>query len=459
MRCGRAPVVALALRVLGAAVLPLFAGCLRQSPVTGGVPSVAAASSWAAAPPAVAVTALMATGPQVTAPTSRSRIALGRALFFDPGLSEPPGTSCASCHAPERAFSGNHGSSIGVARGSRSHHFARRSTPSLLYLKYVPRFHFYASDDAIQPSPFGGFFWDGRADSIVEVVREPLLDPNEMNNRDVSQIVRKIASSRYVADFRREFGDVFGDPQATVTALGRAVEAFLTSDEMAPFSSRYDAYVRGEAKLTALEARGLKLFKDPDKGNCVSCHRFYDTSKNPERSLFTDFGYDAVAAPRNWQIPANADPQHFDLGLCDRRDDRTPSNDETWCASFRTPSLRSVAVRESFMHNGVFTSLRDAVAFYATRATNPMHWYESGVKFEDALSARSRSVSGKVRTSRPPRSSSRPLDQCGQPFPLRSAYTPGAARALKYLQHHLAAWAARAGEQLVGPASLLQWHH
>jgi cytochrome c peroxidase len=54
-----------------------------------------------------------------------------------------------------------------------------------------------------------------------------------------------------------------------------------------------------------------------------------------------------------------------------------------WCASFRTPSLRNVAVRQSFMHNGAFKSLRDAVAFYATRATDPMHWYRSDVQFED----------------------------------------------------------------------------
>jgi cytochrome c peroxidase len=318
-----------------------------------------------------------------SAPTSRSRIALGKAIFFDPRLSEPPGTSCASCHEPGRAFSGNHGSPIGVAQGSRPGHFARRNAPSLLYLRYVPRFHFHADDEAIQPSPFGGFFWDGRADSIAELVREPLLNPDEMNNRDLTQIAGKIASGGYAADFRREFGDVFGNPRATVTALGRAVEAFLISNEMAPFSSKYDAYVGGKAKLTALEARGLELFKDPDKGNCVSCHRFYDTSRNPERSLFTDFGYDAVAVPRNGKIPANADPLHFDLGLCERRDDRTPSNDETWCGSFRTPSLRNVAVRESFMHNGVFKNLRDAVAFYATRATNPMRWYESGAKFDD----------------------------------------------------------------------------
>ena len=332
---------------------------------------------------AIALVPWIAGASQASTPANRSRIALGRAIFFDAALSEPPGTSCASCHAPARAFSGNHGSSVGVPQGSRPKHFARRSAPSLLYLKYVPRFYFYKSDDDIQPSPFGGFFWDGRANSIAELVKQPLLNPDEMNNRDLTQIAHKIASAKYAADFRREFGDVFGNPSDTVTALGEAIEAFLTSDEMAPFSSKYDAYVRGETKLTELEARGLKLFKDPDKGNCISCHRFYDTSRNPARSLFTDFGYDAVAVPRNLKIPANRDAGYFDLGLCERKEEATPSNDEIWCVSFRTPSLRNVAVRESFMHNGMFKKLRDAVSFYATRATNPMRWYRSGVKFDD----------------------------------------------------------------------------
>jgi cytochrome c peroxidase len=247
----------------------------------------------------------------------------------------------------------------------------------------VPRFHLHQDDDALQPSPVGGFFWDGRADSIAELVRQPLLNPDEMNNRDAEQIAGKVARGSYAADFRREFSESGDDPEAMLAAVGQALEAFLMSAEMAPFSSKYDAFVRGETRLTALEARGLKLFKDPDKGNCISCHRIYDTSRNPERSLFTDFGYDAVAVPRNRQIPANADSTHFDLGLCERQDVPAPTTEDVWCVNFRTPSLRNVAVRESFMHNGVFPRLRDAVAFYATRATNPMRWYKSGVKFED----------------------------------------------------------------------------
>ena len=161
------------LSLLCAAALPL---CFSQSKVVGDAASHGE-------PP----------GPR--SPVSPSRIALGRAIFFDPRLSEPAGTSCASCHAPESAFASNNGSSIGVPRGSRPGHFAKRSAPSLLYLRYVPNFHFYQEDEAPQSAPYGGFFWDGRADSIVEVVKFPLLDPNEMNNRDLSQIGDKIATA------------------------------------------------------------------------------------------------------------------------------------------------------------------------------------------------------------------------------------------------------------------------
>ena len=83
--------------------------------------------------------------------TLAARIAAGRQIFFDGALSEPPGTSCASCHDPAHGYAGNHGSTIGVARGSRPDHFARRNTPSVLYLEFVRRFHFHWEEDAALP--------------------------------------------------------------------------------------------------------------------------------------------------------------------------------------------------------------------------------------------------------------------------------------------------------------------
>src|SRR5262249_45448653 len=138
-----------------------------------------------------------------------------------------------------------------------------------------------------------------------------------------------------------------------------------------------------KAVFTPAEERGLKLFKNPDKGNCASCHLLTVTSPTPERSMFTDYGYDAVAVPRNRKVNSTRQAGAVDLGVCERKGKGLPSSDEKWCSSFRTPSLRNVAVREAFMHNGAFTTLREAVSFYATRATDPMRWYKSKIKFDD----------------------------------------------------------------------------
>jgi len=319
-------------------------------------------------------------------PTPAVLAELGRAIFFDTNLSEPRGTSCASCHDPERAFSGGNHSTIGLPRGSRPRHFARRTSRSLLYLRYVPTFRFAPEGDGDdhQAAPFGGFFWDGRADSIRTLTRQPLLNPDEMNNRDGHALALKISSAPYASDFQRAFGGIFADADATLAAVGRAVEAFLTGAEMAPFTSKFDDVARGRAQLTPQEQTGMRLFEDPRKGACASCHQLADTRGDPARSLFTDYGYDAVGAPRNPRAPSHAKPDiKPDLGLCERTDSTTPTREPGYCINFRTPSLRNVAVRDSFMHNGTFTNLRDVVAFYATRDTSPRRWYPSGVKFDD----------------------------------------------------------------------------
>ncbi len=330
-------------------------------------PAASAAPTASAAPP----------------PAGSARASLGRAIFFDTNLSEPPGTSCASCHDPARGFAGNNGSRLGVALGSRPDHFAKRNTPSVLYLRFVRKFHLHWEEDAPLVDAYGGFFWDGRTDSLVDLAKQPLLNPDEMNGGSARRLAGVMASSAYAADFRREFGSALDDPDAALGALGQAVDAFLSSPEMSPFSSKYDDYVRGTVQLTALEARGLKLFKDSAKGGCSACHKLNDRSTDPSASLFTDYGFDAVGVPRNRALPAARDPNYFDLGLCERAGAEYEAKTEEFCGRFRTPSLRNVAVRRRFMHNGVFSTLRDVVAFYATRSTNPGRWYKSKIVFDD----------------------------------------------------------------------------
>ncbi|MGO4576526.1 cytochrome-c peroxidase [Cupriavidus sp. 2TAF22] len=353
------------------------------------------------APPATVVDTIGNGTPKVSAkvdPTAAvfrpdpALAALGKRIFFDTRLSEPRGMSCAGCHDPARAFAptlspaalaGPH-----VPQGSRPGHFSLRNAPSLLYVRYIPRRHFYQDDDAPYASPFGGLFADGRADTLAEQVRGPLLDPGEMNNGSPASLLRKVKGTELAPALAARFGAAAQrDPGQMMVALGRALEAYLQSDEMAPFSSRFDDYLRRRTPLSPQETRGLALFKNPDKGNCMSCHTLADTASRPERSLFTDFGYDAIAVPRNRALPANRDPGHFDNGLCDTARRLRWPEPEQWCGYLRTPGLRNVAVRQSFMHNGVFTTLRDAVAFYNTRSTDPGKWYRGGKPFDDVPAA------------------------------------------------------------------------
>jgi cytochrome c peroxidase len=93
------------------------------------------------------------------------------------------------------------------------------------------------------------------------------------------------------------------------------------------------------------------------------------------------------------RIPKNADPAFVDLGLCERvpvagvklpmAATKPTVTDPAACGLFKTPTLRNITITAPYMHNGLFDNLRDAVAFYATRDTNPERWFPAGKKFND----------------------------------------------------------------------------
>jgi cytochrome c peroxidase len=323
-------------------------------------------------------------------PSAAALRALGRALFFDASLSASGKTACATCHDPAHAFASANGSS--VQRGGVGNRRAGvRAVPSLTYTQNIPPFteHFFDSgeDDGVDQGPAGGRDWDGRAQSAHEQARVPLFSPYEMADSGPESVIQKVRGAPYAAQFRAAFGDgALADPARAFKGVLLALESFeQTPEAFYPYSSKYDAYLRSEAALSAGEARGLAAFNDPAKGNCARCHP--SAIREGAFPQFTDFGYAALGAPRNAAIPANADPRHYDLGLCGPL--RTDLKDvKAYCGLFRTPSLRNVALKRSYFHNGVFHRLADVVRFYAERDTAPQHWYPpsagGGVaKFDD----------------------------------------------------------------------------
>jgi cytochrome c peroxidase len=305
-------------------------------------------------------------------------IEAGRQLFFDVRLSEPPGTACASCHDPAKAFSGDNGSGKAVPRGSRADMLGKRNAPTLMYLASSPGPGSLQKDGKAVPS--GGFFWDGRAITLADQAHGPLFSPHEMNNRDAAQLAAKVAASDAAPWLRRAFGDdVLAAPDRIVAAVAAALAAFEQSGTFAPFSSKFDAVLRGQARFGEQEDRGLGLFTIAQKGNCAACHTLKPDSRDPRDSLFTDFGFHALGVPRNTDV---AQPGVMDLGYCDALPAESPERSR-WCGWFKTPTLRNVALTSPYMHNGRFATLREAVAFYATRDTHPERWYPNGEKFDD----------------------------------------------------------------------------
>lgn len=305
---------------------------------------------------------------------------VGRRIFFDTSLSASGQMACSTCHDPAHAHAQSNALAV-QSGGANLDVPGFRSVPSLRYMT-LDAFFFDS-----EGTPTAGFNRDGRSKSLLDQAQRPFLAAHEMANGDAATVAAKLEAADYADDMRALFGrTLFEDPDAAFLAARFALEAYEESaPEFHPFDSKYDYFLAGKLMLSDAELRGFALFNRPDKGNCAGCHpslRGADGSP----PLFTDYTYDNLGVPRNEEIPANADPDYFDLGLCGP--ERTDLADQTaLCGAFKVPTLRNVATRQVFFHNGEFKTLRDALHFYVRRDTNPDEFYpvdgSAVAKFDD----------------------------------------------------------------------------
>jgi cytochrome c peroxidase len=337
-----------------------------------------------------------APAPTVTASFSASA-ALGEKIYNDVSLSASGRQSCATCHSPDNAHGPTNDFAVQLG-GPNGDVPGFRASPSLRYMQQTPAFHFEADG-----TPVGGFDRDGRAGTLQEQAERPFLAAHEMANASKADVVARLQRASYAAQFRATFGDkIFDNVDQALSRAQFALQQFENEDpRFHPFDSKYDQFLAGKAKLSDAELRGLALFNDPTKGNCAACHPSA-RGANGSAPLFTDFSYDNLGVPRNARIPATQDAAYFDLGLCGPdRTDLTARAD--LCGAFKVPTLRNVATRKAFFHNGAFTNLTDVVRFYVTRDTNPERWYPVNAdgtvdKFNDLPPA----MRGNVNTAEAP---------------------------------------------------------
>jgi cytochrome c peroxidase len=328
----------------------------------------------------------------------------GEALFHDKSLSVSGKQSCATCHVASRAFTADPATDQGLPvplGGPNMDIPGFRNTPSLMYVSLTPAFFLDGG------TPTGGFFRDGRASSLDQQAQLPFIAPFEMANQDAAEVVGRLKNSPdTVQAFIAAYGaQALNDPQVALADIGLAVSAYETEDpDFHPFTSKFDYWQQGRARLTALEQQGLALFNNPGKGNCTACHPSQRQGYS-EHPLFTDFTYDNIGVPRNWNIPANAvtpvspssgvslasfmpsgpsnvpsdaEYAYYDMGLCGPF--QTAAGDPnprpsffaitTLCGLFKVPSLRNVAVTPPYFHNGMFATLHQVVEWYVARDIN-----------------------------------------------------------------------------------------
>jgi cytochrome c peroxidase len=332
---------------------------------------------------------------------------LGRQIFYDTSLSSSGHLSCASCHSPQHAYGPPNEGPVMLGGPSLSRQGAR-AVPSLTYLERQPNFSIgpdsaenenvnlaqmaalgqqatrvqktatQTARTAANIVPQGGLFWDGRADTLQSQAMAPLLDPREMDGGSVEIVATKLQHTSYAARFTELFGPaIFESPRMVVAEAMFAVARFQIEDRsFHPYTSKFDYWLEGKARLSVAELRGYKLFNDPKKANCGGCH-LDQPSRDGLPPLFTDHQYEALGVPRNPVLSDNKDPSHFDLGICGpaRRD---MAAQKQYCGMFLTPTLRNTATRHAFFHNGAFHTLQQVLDFYNFRDTDPQKVYPSG---------------------------------------------------------------------------------
>ncbi len=293
---------------------------------------------------------------------------LGKLLFFEKSLSTPVGQDCSDCHKPEFAFA-DPDTGLPVSKGAVEGRYGNRNDMPAAYSAYVPPLH----KDTVEDIWVGGLFWDGRANSLEEQAMGPPLNPLEMANLDTISIRDKLKVLEYADKFIEIYGtDAFDDPSTAFSYMADALAAYERSAELNRFDSKYDYFLKGEAELTAQEIRGMGLFVAEQKGNCAACHPS-TPSEDGTPPLFTDFTYDNLGAPKNpenpfYTISPELNPDGFsyvDLGLAVTVEDPAENG------KFRVPTLRNAALTPPYLHNGVFKTLYQVVAFYNTRDVAP----------------------------------------------------------------------------------------
>lgn len=241
------------------------------------------------------------------------RVALGKALFFDPRLSGNGAISCASCHNPSLGWSDGLKTGIGFQGTVLS-----RATPTVVNVAYNTQ-----------------LMWDGRHRTLEEQALGPMRATDEMNTDFPAMLDRLRALEGYVQMFEAAYPGQGITEETIAKALAAFQRTVVTRD------SAFDRWLAGDAAaLTPAQWRGFQVFLDPARGNCAACHGAPN---------FTDNGF------HNIGLRTEGKP---DLGRFNVR------KVASMRGAFKTPTLRDIELTAPYFRDGSAATLRDVVEHY-----------------------------------------------------------------------------------------------
>jgi cytochrome c peroxidase len=267
-------------------------------------------------------------------PMTKSKIELGKQLFFDPRLSKDGTVSCNSCHNLMASGTDNRPVSVGVDAQKGG-----RSAPTVWNAAFLTT-----------------QFWDGRAATLEDQAKGPILNPIEMGMPDPKTVVERIKNvPGYVSQFKEVFGDK--DP-VTYDNIAKAIAAFERT--LITPNSPFDRYVKGDQKALSKSAkRGMELVKSE---GCTSCHTGPNFSGPASLSMGEGFfqkfpTFTGSKYEKKYNLMS-------DTGLASVT--KKDGDKHMW----RVPTWRNVAVTAPYFHNGSVATLDEAVRVMAKTQLN-----------------------------------------------------------------------------------------
>ena len=281
-------------------------------------------------------------------PMTAEKVALGEKLFFDKRLSVDRSVSCATCHDPATAMADSNMVGIGISLKKGA-----RNTPTVLNAMF----------NETQ-------FWDGRAATLEDQAKMPIINPIEMGMKDHTIVVTRI---REVAEYKPLFAAAFGSETITIDTIAKAIAAFERTQVSG--NSPFDRFIAGDQNAMSEAAkRGWELFNG--QARCISCHAF-----NSSQPFFTDNKFHNIgvaAKDQNFPQLARRAQQLLAQGKNSERviDELalSPGFSELGrylitkqpkdIGAFKTSGLRDIELTAPYFHNGSEKTLLDVVKFY-----------------------------------------------------------------------------------------------